>query len=162
MHTRSDKIAIAAIVLFASAFATPASVGAQNLASFGILAGSTITNTGPSVINGNVGLSPGSSITGFPPGTVVPPGAIFNSDATAVQAPVQLITLFNTLSALPVTHNLSGQNLGGLTLTPGVYGFNSSAQLTGGLTLNALGNPNALFVINVGSTSPPPAERPFR
>jgi hypothetical protein len=51
-----------------------------------------------------------------------------------------------------VTHNLSGQNLGGLTLTPGVYGFSSSAQLTGGLTLNALGNPNALFVINVGST----------
>jgi uncharacterized protein with beta-barrel porin domain len=152
MHTRSDKIAIAAIVLFASVFATPASVRAQNLASFGILGGSTVTNTGPSVINGNVGLSPGSSITGFPPGIVVAPGAIFNSDATAIQAQVQLITLFNTLSALPVTHNLSGQNLGGLTLTPGVYGFNSSAQLTGGLTLNALGNPNAIFVINIGST----------
>jgi outer membrane autotransporter protein len=122
------------------------------LASFGILAGSTITNTGPSVINGNVGLSPGTSITGFPPGIVVPPSAIFNSDATAVLAQVQLITLFNTLSALPVTHNLSGQNLGGLTLTPGVYGFTSSAQLTGGLTLNGQGNPNSIFVINIGST----------
>ena len=152
MRSLSNNIAIVAITLFAFAVATPASVGAQNLASFGILAGSTITNTGPSVINGNVGLSPGSSITGFPPGIVVAPGAIFNSDATAIQAQVQLITLFNTLSALPVTHNLSGQNLGGLTLTPGVYGFSSSAQLTGGLTLNALGNPNALFVINVGST----------
>ena len=152
MRSRSNNIAIVAITLFAFAVATPASVSAQNLASFGILAGSTITNTGPSVINGNVGLSPGSSITGFPPEIVVAPGAIFNSDATAVQAQVQLITLFNTLSALPVTHNLSGPNLGGLTLTPGVYGFSSSAQLTGGLTLNALGNPNALFVINVGST----------
>ena len=67
MHARSNNIAIVAITLFAFAVATPASVGAQNLASFGILAGSTITNTGPSVINGNVGLSPGSSITGFPP-----------------------------------------------------------------------------------------------
>ena len=80
MHARSNNIAIVAITLFAFAVATPASVGAQNLASFGILAGSTITNTGPSVINGNVGLSPGSSITGFPPGIVVAPGAIFNSD----------------------------------------------------------------------------------
>ena len=81
MRSLSNNIAIVAITLFAFAVATPASVGAQNLASFGILAGSTITNTGPSVINGNVGLSPGSSITGFPPGIVVAPGAIFNSDA---------------------------------------------------------------------------------
>ena len=128
MRSRSNNIAIVAITLFAFAVATPASVSAQNLASFGILAGSTITNTGPSVINGNVGLSSGSSITGFPPEIVVAPGAIFNSDATAIQAQVQLITLFNTLWALPVTHNLSGQNLGGLTLTPGVYGFSSSVN----------------------------------
>jgi outer membrane autotransporter protein len=147
-----SKHAVTVAIALSAALATPASVVAQNLASFGILAGSTITNTGPSVINGNVGLSPGTSITGFPPGIVVPPSAIFNSDATAVLAQVQLITLFNTLSALPVTHNLSGQNLGGLTLTPGVYGFTSSAQLTGGLTLNGQGNPNSIFVINIGST----------
>src|SRR5580700_1930105 len=125
MPTSPRKTAIAASALIASVFLPLGNVRAQNLASFAILGGSAITNTGSSVITGNVGLSPGTAITGFPPGIVVPPSAIFNSDATAIQAQIDLFNLYNNLSAMPSTHDLTGQNLGGLTLTPGVYSFNS-------------------------------------
>jgi len=152
MQISPRNIALSAIATIASVFLPLGSVCAQNLASFAILGGSAITNTGPSVITGNVGLSPGTAITGFPPGTVVPPSAIFNSDATAIQAQIDLFNFYNDLSAMPATQDLSGQNLGGLTLTPGVYSFSSAAQLTGSLTLNGLGNPNATFVFNIGST----------
>jgi uncharacterized protein with beta-barrel porin domain len=137
------------------ALTSPSHAQAPNLgtaASFAVLAGSTITNTGPSVINGNLGVSPGSAITGFPPGIVVPPGTIDVANAAAVQAQVDLTTAFNAIAAKPTTQNLTGQNLGGLTLTPGVYTFNSSAQLTGNLILNAQGNPNAVFIFKIGST----------
>ena len=128
---------------------------AQNLgtaADFAVLGGSTVTNTGSSVLIGNLGVSPGSAIVGFPPGIVTPPGATHAADAVAVQAQVDLTTAYNALAGLPATANLTGQNLGGLTLTPGVYNFSSSAQLTGPLTLNAQGNPNAVFIFNIGST----------
>jgi Ice-binding-like len=119
-------------------------------ANFGILAGSTVTNTGATMITGNVGVSPGSAITGFPPGTVT--GSIHSADATAVQAQADLTTAYNFALGEAVTHDLTGQNLGGLTLTPGVYHFASSAQMTGTLTLNGLGNANATFVFQIGST----------
>ncbi|MGA3309942.1 MAG: ice-binding family protein [Xanthobacteraceae bacterium] len=128
---------------------------AQNLgtaANFAVLGGSTVTNTGPSVLIGDLGVSPGSAITGFPPGIVTPPSTTHAADAVAVQAQVGLTTAYNALAGLPPTANLTGQNLGGLTLTPGVYNFNSSAQLTGALTLNAQGNPNAVFIFKIGST----------
>jgi len=120
---------------------------------FAVLAGSTVTNTGPSVIaGGDVGVSPGSAITGFPPGTVVPPFTMHAADAVAAQAQNDLTTAYNAALALTPTQNLTGQDLGGLTLTPGVYFFSSSAQLTGTLTLNDLGDPNAQFVFQIGST----------
>jgi uncharacterized protein with beta-barrel porin domain len=119
-------------------------------ANFAILAGSTITNTGTSLITGNIGVSPGSAITGFPPGIVN--GTAHSNDAVAIQAQIDQFTAFNNLAGRPSTANLTGQDLGGHVLTPGVYTFNSSAQLTGTLTLNGLGNPNALFVFNIGST----------
>ncbi len=118
-------------------------------ASFGVLGGSTVTNTGPTVITGDVGLSPGSSVTGFPPGSVV--GAIHVANATAAQAQVDVTTAYNAAAAQPCTGNLTGQDLGGLTLTPGVYCFDSTAGLTGTLTLNAQGDPNAVFIFKVGS-----------
>src|SRR5204862_3161397 len=119
--------------------------------SFAVLGGSTVTNTGASVITGNVGVSPGSSITGFPPGTVAG-GSIHAADATAAQAQTDLTTAYNTAAGTPCGVDLTGQNLGGLTLTPGVYCFTSSAGLTGTLTLNFQGNPNALFLFKIGST----------
>lgn len=121
-------------------------------ASFAVLGGSTVTNTGSSVITGDLGVSPGTAITGFPPGSVTPPYTIHAADAVALQAQSDVTSAYNFLAGLGPIQNLTGQNLGGLTLTPGVYHFASSAQLTGTLTLNALGNPDALFVFQIGST----------
>ncbi len=120
-------------------------------ANFGVLAGSTVTNTGATTITGSVGVSPGSAITGFPPGTVTG-GAIHAGDATAAQAQTDLTTAYNNAAGQMATQDLTGQDLGGLTLTPGVYHFATSAQMTGTLTLNGLGNANAIFVFQIGST----------
>ncbi len=119
---------------------------AQN---FGVLGASTVTNTGTTVIKGDLGVSPGTSIPGFPPGTVI--GTNHGNDAASNLAQVNANAAFTALNA-PLGINLSGQNLGGLTLTPGVYTFSSSAQLTGNLTLNYLGLSNASFVFQIGST----------
>jgi uncharacterized protein with beta-barrel porin domain len=151
------NFAIAVITLSALAFTTATNLRAQSVlgtaATFGVLAGSAVTNTGGTVINGNVGVSPGTSITGFfPPGIVNPPGVIHNNDAVAGQAQIDLTTAFNNLGTKPPTADLTGQDLGGKVLTPGVYTFSSAAQLTGTLTLNGLGNPNAVFIFKIGST----------
>jgi hypothetical protein len=121
---------------------------AQN---FGVLAGSAVTNTGPSVVTGDVGVSPGSSVTGFPPGIVVS-GAVHAGDATAAQAQTDLSAAYNVAAGIACNTDLTGQNLGGLTLTPGVYCFSSSAGLTGTLTLDFQGNPAAFFLFKIGST----------
>src|ERR1700693_4964103 len=137
----------------ATALPSPSHAQAPSLltaASFGVLAGSTVTNTGTTVINGNVGVSPGSTVTGFPPGIVN--GVISVADAVAAQAQIDNISAYNVLAGKPITTNLTGQDLGGKTLIAGVYGFNTSAQLTGTLTLNGQGNPNSVFIINTGST----------
>jgi hypothetical protein len=132
---------------------TPASaqISLGTAQNFGVLGGSTVTNTGATTVNGNVGVSPGSAVTGFPPGVIVG-GAIHSNDAVAMQAQTDLTTAYNNIAATPCNVDLTGQDLGGLTLTPGVYCFTSSAQLTGALTLNALGNANALFLFKIGST----------
>jgi hypothetical protein len=142
-------IGIAAF-LFGTAPAS-AQVPLGSASSFAVLGGSTVTNTGPTVVSGNLGVSPGSSVTGFTPGIVVG-GTIHAADAVAAQAQSDLTTAYNTAAGLPCGTDLTGQNLGGLTLTPGVYCFASSAALTGTLTLNFQGNPNASFVFKIGST----------
>jgi len=120
---------------------------------FSVLAATTVTNTGPTVVDGgDVGLSPGTSVTGFPPGTITPPFTMHIADAVALQAQNDLTTAYNAAAGLAPTMNLTGTDLGGLTLTPGTYFFASSAQLTGTLTLNDQGNPNAQFVFQIGST----------
>jgi hypothetical protein len=119
--------------------------------SFAVLAGSTVTNTGSSVITGDLGVSPGSAVTGFPPGLVVS-GTIHAADATALAAQNSVTTAYNSLASQACTQDLTGQDLGGKTLTAGVYCFSSSAQLTGSLTLNAQGNANAVFIFKIGST----------
>ena len=131
------------------AVATAPSLGTAQ--SFAVLAGSTVTNTGPTVVQGNLGVSPGTAVTGFPPGIVLG-GTIHAADAVALQAQNDVTTAYNVLAGEPCDVDLTGQDLGGLTLTPGVYCFSSSAQLTGALVLNALGNPNSVFVFKIGST----------
>ncbi len=118
--------------------------------SFAVLAGSTVTNTGSSTISGNVGVSPGTAIVGFPPGIVVG-GTIHSADAVALQAQSDVNTAYNTLAGLPTDANLTGQDLGGQLLLPGVYTYDSSAQLTGTLTLDAQGNDNALWIFQIGT-----------
>jgi len=117
---------------------------------FAVLGGSTVTNTGNSVLTGDLGVSPGTAITGFPPGTRT--GTTEAGTTAAATAQSGVTTQYNALAAATCTADLTGQNLGGLTLTPGVYCFASSAQLTGALTLNAQGNANATFIFKVGST----------
>ncbi len=120
--------------------------------SFAVLGGSAVTNTGATVIVGDLGLWPNtaSSITGFPPGTVI--GTIHAADAVAQQAQSDLTTAYNNLAGQACNTDLTGTDLGGLTLTPGVYCFTSVAQLTGILTLDAQGNPNAVFIFQIGTT----------
>ena len=120
---------------------------------FTVLGAESVTNTGPTTISGgNLGVSPGTAVTGFPPGIVTPPGAIHLGDAAALQAQSNVTTAYNNLAGQPCTNDLTGQDLGGKTLTPGVYCFSSSAQLTGALTLDAQGNAGAVFIIKTGST----------
>ena len=132
------------------AFADAINVNLGTADPFAVLAGSTVTNTGPSFVNGDLGLSPGSAITGFPPGTVS--GTFYAGDAIAMQAQNDLGLAYGFAAGESCNTSLTGQNLGGLTLTPGVYCFDSSAQLTGTLKLDSQGNPNAVFIFQIGST----------
>jgi len=142
---------VAFLGLPVSSLASISFVDLQTAGSFGILAGSTVTNTGLTLIVGELGVWPGSAVTGFPPG-IVSNGTIHLSDAVAQQAQADLVTAYNFAAGLNCQTNLTGQDLGGLTLTPGSYCFDSTAQLTGLLTLNGLGDPNAVFVFQIGST----------
>ena len=118
-------------------------------ASFAVLGGQTVTNTGPTVVNGDLGVSPGTAVTGFPPGVVH--GAIHKADAVALQAQKDVTIAYVNAAGQPCTVKLTGQDLGGKTLTSGVYCFSSSAQLTGHLTLDGQGNASSVFLIQIGS-----------
>ncbi len=109
-----------------------------------VLAATTITSTGPTTISGDVSVFPGSSITGFPPGAVTD-GALHAADTVAQQAQQAAHAAYTAALARAVTQDLSGQDLGGKTLSPGVYKFTSSAQLTGLLTLR--GDSDYVFLI---------------
>ncbi|HEX4961820.1 MAG TPA: IPTL-CTERM sorting domain-containing protein [Thermoanaerobaculia bacterium] len=136
---------------FAALLYGPSRAVAQ-LGSFAVLGGSAVTNTAtPTIVTGDLGVSPGSAVTGFPPGTVIG-GTIHAADAVAAQAQSDLTNLYTSLANTACNTDLTGQDLGGKTLTPGVYCFSTSAQLTGTLTLDGQGNSNAVFIFKIGST----------
>jgi hypothetical protein len=123
--------------------------GASNLA---VLAGSSVTNTGATNITGDLGLSPGTSVGGFPPGILN--GTLRINDAIATQAKLDLTAAYNDAAGRTSTDivTLSG-NMGGLTLTPGLYKSTSSLAISSGdLTFDAKGNPDAVFIIQIAST----------
>ncbi len=141
--------------MFAALLLSPAPGSAQTVlgtaANFAVLAASTVTNTGPTTIIGSVGLSPGTSVVGLPGGQPTG-GTVHIADGVAAQAQLDLTAAYISLSGAPCTSDMTGVDLGGLTLVAGVYCYPSSAQLTGTLTLNGQGNPNSVFVFKIAST----------
>ncbi len=137
------------IVGASPASAQEAPVGLGTAASFAVLAGSTVTNTGPSTIDGDLGVSPGSAVTGFPPG-LVSNGVIHAADAVALQAQADLTTAYNDAAGRSTSATVTA-DLGGQTLVPGVY-TGGALGITGTLTLDAQGDPNAVFVFQAAST----------
>src|ERR1700686_1132180 len=130
-----------------AAFATQAQ--AQSLGSaenFTVLGASTVTNTGASQISGSVGVSPGTAITGFGPG-IITNGALHPGDAVATQAHAEVATAYNDFAGLasPPANNMSGVDLGGKTLLPGVYRYDTSANSAGALTFDTQGDSPARF-----------------
>ncbi|WP_202949979.1 ice-binding family protein [Arthrobacter sp. Rue61a] len=127
--------------------ATPVNLGTA--ASYSVLAATTVTNTGPTTLQRDLGLSPGTAITGFPPGIAA--GTTHAADAVALQAQSDLTTAYNNAAGQALTASVSG-DLVGRTLTEGVYKSTSSLALSGQLTLDGQGNPASVFIFQVAST----------
>jgi len=136
---------------------TPLSLGGQasvalgSASTFAVLAASTVTSIGNTTINGDLGLSPGTAVTGFAPGIVN--GTIHVADAAAAQAQADLTTAYNDAAGRTVGAITLAGNLGGQTLTPGLYKSTSSLEISSGdLTLDAQGDANAVFIFQMAST----------
>lgn len=146
---------MAFIRFLGAALAVAGSINAQvdlgTASFFAVLGGQTVTNTGLSTIDGDVGVSPGSAITGFPPGKITS-GTMHAADAEAAQAQSDVTFAYNSAAEEPSDVNLSGQDLGGMTLVAGVYTFSSSAQLTGNLILDGEDDPSSVWIFQIGST----------
>ena len=149
-------LAVSFVALAAGIWASPiagAATTTVNLAtasSYAVLAGSTITNTGASVISGDIGLSPGTAVVGFPPG-VQSSGSTQVADAQAGVAQSDLTAAYVDAATRTQSSTVSS-DLGGSTLVPGVYRSSSGLSLTGTLTLNGGGDANAVFIFQAGST----------
>jgi hypothetical protein len=146
-YLSSCLLAIAVLLSAANIALAQTAPSLGSASTFAVLGSSTVTCTGLSTITGDVGVSPGSAVTGFPPCTVTG-GGIQAGNAAAFQAHHDAALAYAALVAEACTTNLTGQDLGGMTLGPGVYCFNSSAELTGTLNLTG-GGP---WIFQIGST----------
>jgi hypothetical protein len=132
-----------------SASSHPENIRLASATSFGVLAGSTVTSAGLSVVNGNLGVSPGTAITGFPPGIVN--GTSYAGGPVAAQAEADLATAYNNAVARPNPSPLPA-DIGGMTITPGLYAAPVSLGITGTVTLNGNNNPSSVFIFQIPST----------
>jgi hypothetical protein len=135
-------------LLLPSAYADSITLGTAS--GYVVLAGSTVTNTGTTLLTGNLGISPGCALTGA--GTMTVTGTTNICNANALKAQKDLTTAYIQAQCLKPTGSLTGTDLGGLTLKSGVYSFTSSADLATGDTLTLEGKPGALFVFQIGSS----------
>ena len=150
MTVIATLVAVGATSVAATTSPAQTAVNLGTSSPFAVLAATAITNTGATVITGDIGLSPGgaTSVTGFPPGVVN--GAEYAADGVALQAQNDLTTAYDSAQSAPSTNNVTGVDLGNRTLTPGVYTASSSMTLNGPLTLT--GNASSVFVFQAGST----------
>jgi len=156
LHPRHPRYGVASVAAVGLLLATPASAQAASApvplgsaASFVVLAGAGVTNTGPTTLNGDIGTFPTLTITGT--GSMTVTGTDHHGDAVTQQAKTDLVTAYKAAAGQGPTSPISG-DLTGKTLTPGVYNSAISIGLTGALTLDAKGNPNAVFVFQAGSS----------
>ena len=154
MHEPLHTVIGTSVVSFLLILTQVGGVAAQDFPSFSVIAGQSLTNTGPTTIVGNIAVSPGTSYTGA--GSVTQTGETFLGDAVAIRIQNDLTTLYTVLAGRPTSQggNLTGQDLGGMTLTAGVYNFDTSAGIAAGqtLVLDGGGNPDAIFIFNIGTT----------
>lgn len=136
---------------FTTGACSQAPVALRTAANFVVLAGSAVTNTGLTSITGDVGVSPGSAISGFGPGIIV--GTQHVADPTAAQAIADLTTAYNDAAGRTLCPVSKSGNLGGQTLAPGLYKSTSDLAITSGdLTLDAQGDGDAVFIFQAAST----------
>jgi hypothetical protein len=143
-------LAVGLVSIASPAHAAQAPIGLGTSSQFSVLAGSAVTNTGPSTLDADVGVDPSAAVTGFPPGLIG--GATHIADGVALQAKSDLVTAYNDAAGRSATGGNIGPMSVGQTLTPGVYNASTSLDRGGPLTLNGQGNPNAVFIFQVGST----------
>jgi hypothetical protein len=156
-RTRTGTLATIALATFvvvsapsASAASYEDAVGLGSADPYSVLAGSTVTNTGPTSLSGELGVSPGTAITGFPPG--VAGGATHAGDANAASAQSSVTTAYVDAAGRPPTGTTLGSALAGGTLLAGVYNAGSSLDVSGAVTLDGEGDPNAVFIFQVGAS----------
>jgi hypothetical protein len=145
-----STIVLTTAVFFGTAYASHIpTVGLGNAGTFAVLAGAGVTNTGPSVVQGDLGSSPNPAVSGFPPGLVQ--GGTINPAYTA-SAKDALVTAYDDASGrTPVT--TIATELGGQTLTHGIYDSAAGTfGITGTLILDAAGDPSAVWIFKAAST----------
>lgn len=129
--------------------AAEAPIGLGTAATYSVLGGQTVTNTGPTLLSGDLGVNPGSAITGFPPG--IAGGAIHAGDAASGLAQADLVVAYDDTASRAPTAAIAG-DLVGQTLDPGVYKSTGPIALSGTLTLDGKGDPNSVFVFQIADT----------
>ncbi len=147
----AGAIAVAAVLLVASsptAYAIGTKVDLGSASSYSVLGSASVTNTGKTVLSNDLGVSPGTAVSGFPPGITLGQKHITDTEASLARS--DLTTAFISASN-QATDETIGAELGGLEFLPGVYASPAAVELTGKVTLNAQGNPDAVFIFKIGS-----------